>query len=217
MSNFIDTIRQRQEDLRNVQVLGVDPDVQEAGACLISARVPAAGPTSGHLAITSCDLLTIRIKTTEKGHQRSAGAANAIISAIDSAFNLMPKSYLGVVEVPEVYANHHMDWHVLVAKANAVALLSLVAGGVLTVLSAECQAHAVLPRDWKKQATKAATARDGYALLSTHGVVPSVQAWREDRLVDEAVRGGAIEHAEDAMGLALYGLNQIFTGKWGIL
>lgn len=217
MSNFIDTIRSRPfpPDPERVIMVGVDPDVKRAGACMLVADVPPHGPTSGVLSIRECTLLRIDVRTERREQGRAIDAARQITDAIDQAFNIMPATSRTIVEVPEVYANRQEDWQVLVSKANAVVLLSLVAGGVLAMLDSESRTLPVLPRHWKGQATKAGTASRDLKILGQHGCLIKTRLFAKG-IVQSGPEASdtSMEHALDALGIALHGIELVHLGKW---
>jgi hypothetical protein len=132
-------------------------------------------------------------------------------------YNLMPLTFVSAIETAELYADRNQDPAERTAKANALILLSLVAGGVGGVIGEDAPAHFVLPRHWKGNAKKGPTT---LATAKALAKCPCVHA--ADRLKTEAIPVERIvdlvespfEHALDALGIATYGARQVALGLW---
>lgn len=221
MSSFIDKVRNTYQPKQvPVVVIGVDPDVDTAGIAEVRALVSEQPGMCG-TKITSARLVSIKVRTKRAGHDRAVDAAAQIQAAIDAEFGVLPLQYHTVIETSEIYANRDDPWHVVVSKANACIQLALVAGGVFSLVDPESTARLVLPREWKGQAKKSATAYAAAALLARNNA--EVQAKRLDKgsvpwsdllpsQVEELPKH--FEHAADALGIALYGVNQLELGLW---
>ena len=224
MSSFIDRLRESPAGSQEIIIVGVDPDVEVAGIAEVRAQVPLTRGV-GATRITSARMVSVRVKTKRRGHERAADASAQIQAAMDEYFGLLPLQYRTIIETSEIYADRSEDWHVIISKANSCIQLALVAGGVLALCDPDSTTKMVLPREWKGQSKKSGTAITCQKRLDQQTV--TLQAcsvggarptpWVEyppQVLIETPGLPKVYEHAVDALGVAIHGLDEYSSGIW---
>jgi hypothetical protein len=216
MGSFVDKKRAAPPaHVELTRVVGYDPDTDIAGWAVVYARLGI-----GTVPSIQSVLLLKDVYTTGKRGQAQANHA-ALLGALtaNDLFSPVFGSTYGVVEGQQVYPDPDATRQKLVAQANDLLHLALVAGSVCGVAAAHQRAcKIVLPKDWKKQRTKPADHQRSIAILIKQEAQVMVGENNQVRTVSPGALLGDLgkpwEHALDALGIALYGFDLLSTNRW---
>jgi hypothetical protein len=218
MGSFVDKKRSAPpEPQRRVRIYGYDPDTDVAGWGVLTAWIGGTPRIeSAVLCIEKCaSSRTGQGKADDASFFAARMAASRLgASALDGA-----PQYV-IVEGQQVYPDPDASRQKIIAQANDLLHLALVAGAVLGVAVAKgCHTKVPLPAEWKKQRKKAPDHKRSGDILIKHGVGVLVND-PETGLVTTDPRSLTTldrrwEHALDALGIALYGFDLLSTNRWG--
>lgn len=219
MKNYVDELRERgPPEKRTISVDAFDPDVDTMGFCRLVAEVGGAVapvPVRAYLRV-------IKNPSKKRGILRAADAAEHLLGT-DLPCHGIQQEY-GLVESQQVYPDPNAPRAKLVAQANDLLRLAHVAGCCQAVLLKRgAQVRVVLPAEWKGQRKKHADHAISIrrcAAASTNIILCQGTSGPLTSFVEGADLAGLVpqascwEHALDALGMALYGMDEIAYGRW---
>jgi len=222
--SFVDIIRAAPPvDRREVSVIGIDPDIHVLGITWVRAMVGGNLPVQ----VLGANLSLVQHKPPKQANQHAIteGMCKLLTFEHLSAVSDDPSPKAIVIESQDFYPHRDMERAKMVSIANALISLATVSGALMGI-ARPCgiQTHLVAPKVWKNNRSKPTDHRRSAKLV----------AGADIRLKPDTTAGGGhfrvellphpdsgihllppmYEHALDALGIALYGIEQIHRGIW---
>lgn len=210
MPSFLEKVRERPPERRLVKVIGYDPDLRIGGYASLEAEIggTAAKVIGALLHIADYQVLP------GIGTQR----VNAIARIRLPPLGIMTSEAYAIVEGQRIYADPDATRPEIVAKANDLIQVAQVAGAVLgQLLLGRISTIIVEPQHWKGQRKKGADHKETARKLGDVKILLTDQAGSPISAVmgrDLDALPKKWEHAMDALGMALYGLDLLSTNRW---
>lgn len=190
---------------RQVVVVGFDPDIRILGWALVSASVSKTRSTVVHYA----SLHTLACSTTRDPVARLSEIVR------DLARHLAVTAHTAthvVIESQQVYGKPEDSVAKVVALANDLLRVAHISGAAEAVLSDHALAKVVLPSTWKGQRDKEVDHKRSFAIMRQHRAPLLVDG--RDVLARAEELPAKVEHALDGLGMALYGVDLLASGRW---
>ncbi len=221
MSGFIDKMRSEPpSDRQRISVFAADPDIHVLGLASVVALIHGGMP----ITIEQVSLMVVEQPSTPRGKMPKRVKQQAITEGMCRLLGHRHFDKLctrpqtcGVFETQVFYPDLDMERPEMVEKANSLIACATVTGRLVGLaFERQMPVRTVAPSIWKGNRKKAA---DHHRSAMIVGAAP-VTVCQADALTHPPISTALMslpakyEHAMDALGMSLYGIEQLHRGLW---